>query len=239
MKLFAIGDLHLGFSVNKPMDLFDPIWENHHAKIKKDWYEKVAPDDLVILAGDTSWGMYFEDARIDLEWIDGLPGTKLLIKGNHDYWWQSLSKMQCFESLFFIHNNYYKAGELAICGTRGWILPGNDEFRQEDEKIYLREKLRLERSIERAKEDPEITSIIVVLHYPPFYHYATETLFNEVLRDPMISHVIYGHLHDEESWEKAVQGTFEEKEFHLVSADYQQFRLKEIPLETTSSTGQD
>lgn len=231
MKLFAIADLHLGFAVNKPMDLFDPIWEDHHAKIKQDWYEKVSHDDLVMIVGDISWAMYFEDARIDLEWIDGLPGTKLLIKGNHDYWWQSLSKMQCFEDIFFIHNNYYKAGNLAICGTRGWILPGNDDFRPEDEKIYFREKLRLERSIQMAKKDPEITNVVVGIHYPPVFQYQTETLFNDVLRDPIISHVVYGHLHDKESWEKAVKGRFEDKEFHLVAADYVDFKLKEIPLE--------
>lgn len=233
MKLFAIGDLHLGFAVDKPMDLFDPIWKDHHAKVKADWYEKVSQDDLVLIVGDTSWAMYFEDALIDLEWIDGLPGNKLLIKGNHDYWWQSLSKMQCFESIFFIHNNYYKAGNLAVCGTRGWILPGNEEFRPEDEKIYIREKLRLERSIELAKKDPEIESIVVGIHYPPLFRYQTETLFNDVLRDPMIKHVVYGHLHDEESWEKAVKGNFEDKNFHLVSADYLDFTLKEIPLETS------
>ncbi|HZK09853.1 MAG TPA: metallophosphoesterase [Clostridia bacterium] len=228
MKIFALGDLHLGFAVNKPMDLFGPIWKDHHKKIKDDWYARVKNEDLVIIAGDTSWAMYYEDAKVDLEWIDALPGTKVIIKGNHDYWWQSLTKMQSYESIFFLHNNYYKAGDIAICGTRGWVLPGNDEFGMDDEKIYHREKLRLERSLDLAKKDPEIETIIVAMHYPPFYKYQKETYFSELLKDPMIKHVVYGHLHDKDSWSRAVQGLYDGSEYYLVSADYKNFKLEQL-----------
>lgn len=231
MKIFALSDLHLGFAVNKPMDLFDPAWEDHHRKIKEDWYARVGDEDLVILAGDTSWAMYYEDAKVDLEWINALPGTKIIIKGNHDYWWQSLTKMQSYESIFFLYNNYFKAGKIAFCGTRGWVLPGSDEFSLDDEKIYNREKLRLERSISQAKKDPEVESIIVVMHYPPLLSYLRETLFTPLLEDPMIKHVVYGHLHDKDSWEKAVQGYYKGAEYHLVSADFRNFTLEELRLE--------
>lgn len=230
MKIFALADLHLGFAVNKPMDLFDPVWEDHHKKIKDDWYARVRDEDLVILAGDTSWAMYYEDAKVDLEWIDALPGTKIIIKGNHDYWWQSLTKMQSYDSIFFLHNNYFKAGKLAICGTRGWVLPGSEEYGLDDEKIYHREKLRLERSINLAKKDHEISSIIVVMHYPPLLNYMRDTLFSKLLTDPMIKHVVYGHLHDKDSWDRAVQGIYNGPEYHLVSADYKDFALKELIL---------
>lgn len=228
MRIFAIGDLHLSFAVNKPMDLFDPIWDNHHKKIKDDWLLRVKEEDLVILAGDISWAMYYEDAKVDLEWIDALPGTKVVIKGNHDYWWQSLTKMQSYDSIFFLHNNYFKAGELAICGTRGWVLPGSEEFSLDDERIYRREKLRLERSIMMAKKDQEIRQIVVVMHYPPLLDYLKETYFTELFHDPMIKHVIYAHLHDEKSWQRAPQGQVGELEYHLVSADYKNFKLEEI-----------
>lgn len=228
MKIFALGDLHLGFAVNKPMDLFDPLWENHHQKIKKNWLKKVGEEDLVLLAGDISWAMYYEDAKVDLEWIDALPGNKVIIKGNHDYWWQSLTKMQSYETIFFLHNNYYKAGKIAICGTRGWLLPGSEEFGLDDERLYMREKLRLERSINLAKKDPEIESIIVMLHYPPLFSYLKETYFTELLDDTMISHVIYGHLHDKDSWSRAFQGEEAGVQYHLVSADYLNFDLKEL-----------
>lgn len=232
MKLFACADLHLGFSSDKPMNIFGDHWNEHYAKIKRDWYEKVTDDDLVIVAGDVSWAMRMEDALVDLEWVNALPGKKVFVKGNHDYWWQSLSKMQGrFDTITYIHNNYYASGGLAICGSRGWSLPGSESFQKEDEKIYQREIRRLERSLELASQDPSVKHIVVALHYPPLQPYSKDNELVALLKKYEIKEVVYGHLHDEYSWNFAIKGEFEGINYHLVSVDYLDFGLKEIDYE--------
>lgn len=229
MKLFALADLHLGFSIDKPMNVFGDHWEQHYAKIKRDWYEKITDDDLVIVAGDISWAMRMEDALVDLEWINALPGRKVFIKGNHDYWWQSLTKMQGqYQTITYIHNNYYAIRGLAICGTRGWILPGSESFQKEDDKIYQRELRRLERSLKLASDDPTVKDIVVALHYPPIQPYSKDNEMVRLLKQYQIKHVVYGHLHDEGSWGFAIKGPFEGIHYHLVSVDYLGFGVKEI-----------
>ena len=174
MAIYAISDLHLSFGNNKPMDIFGVNWENHEEKIKTDWLKKVKNDDLVLLPGDFSWAMYLHDTYQDFEYLNSLPGKKLLLKGNHDYWWTTLKKMReylkenKFENIDFIYNNSYLFEDKIIVGTRGW----QDDDNTQDKKILKRENIRLELSIkdgiEKYGEDKEI---IVCMHYSPFNNY--------------------------------------------------------------------
>ena len=169
MSIYAISDLHLSFNADKPMDIFG--WQDYENKIKEDWESKVKEDDLVILGGDFSWSMQLQDTFKDFEFIHNLPGKKLLLKGNHDYWWGTLTSMRKyinsigFTDIDFIYNNSYEFEDKIICGTRGWNFSG---IQEEDEKIYNREKQRLKLSLEdgvnRFGKDKDI---IACLHYPP------------------------------------------------------------------------
>lgn len=228
MTIYAIGDLHLSFSKDKPMDIFGENWENHYKKIKESWLEHVTPSDIVLLTGDTSWALKLEQAKIDLKWIDELPGKKIIIKGNHDYWWSSLSKMNAlYESISFIHNNYYAVNEIAICGSRGWICPNDGEFSEHDMKIYSRELERVERSLKKAKQDG-YKKIIVMLHYPPTNDKKEKSKFVELFEKYNVDTVLYGHLHTEASFDKSYQGKVNDVHYILTSCDYLDFRLLEI-----------
>ena len=172
MALFAIADLHLALSVDKPMDVFGLEWENYMDKIKNNWCQNIKEDDYVILAGDTSWATYIEEAYNDFKYLSELPGTKIIIKGNHDYWWTTLKKLNKyieennFKKIIFLHNDCILYDGVAICGTRGWISPGIDGFNEEDERIYLRELNRLETSIKQVIRH-NAREIIVAIHSPP------------------------------------------------------------------------
>jgi len=173
MLIYAISDLHLALSINKPMDIFGDRWTNYMEKIKTAWEQIVSADDYVILPGDISWATYLEHACEDFEFIDSLPGRKVISKGNHDYWWTTLSKLDRFitknnfSSISFMHNNSCKLGKAILCGTRGWNCPGDNDFGAEDRKIYNRELQRLELSLKSAKRD-ENEVLVAALHYPPF-----------------------------------------------------------------------
>ena len=153
MSIFAIADLHLGLSVDKPMDVFGPAWTGHVERLEKNWREKITSADTVLIPGDISWGISMEEALADLKFIDELPGTKILSKGNHDYWWGTTKKVEDFmaanglTTLKILKNKGFVVENTLIAGTRGWILPENPESKKEDEKIYLREVGRLERSL--------------------------------------------------------------------------------------------
>ena len=143
MSIYAIGDLHFSTCVNKPMDIFGDNWDDHQNRIIKSWKEVVTDDDLVLVLGDTSWAINLEEAKADLDIINDLPGTKVLIKGNHDFWWSSLSKLKAmYTEMTFLQNTFYKYENLGICGSRGWLCPNEVKFDKDDEKIYKREKLR-------------------------------------------------------------------------------------------------
>ena len=155
MSLFAIGDFHLsGEPPAKPMEVFSPNWENHFEKIRRNWLTKITETDTVIICGDTSWAMSLEAAMQDLNRIAALPGQKIILRGNHDYWWTSLKKMQqATEGKFmFLQNNFFACGDVAVCGSRGWILPSSEAFTDDDRHIYLREGIRLENSLAAAKK---------------------------------------------------------------------------------------
>ena len=157
MKIFAIGDLHfsMGEDIEKPMDIFGGEWVGHAEKLYNNWTESVTDDDIVIVCGDISWGLRLDEAVADLEWIHNLPGTKVFFKGNHDLWWQSagrLNKMYDDGTMNFMQCKAYIAGDVAICGSRGWICPGTDGFSEHDRKIYDREAARLRLSLEEGKK---------------------------------------------------------------------------------------
>lgn len=236
MSIYIIGDLHLSFETNKPMNIFGQNWENHSEKIKENWIEKVKPEDTVILAGDFSWATYLEETYEDFKYLSELPGNKILLKGNHDYWWTTVTSMkryleeQNIENIEFLHNNSYLIEDKIIVGTRGWALLDSEN----SEKMIKREAARLELSIkegiEKYGEDKEI---ICIMHYPPISNslmkneYTYNSKFLDVMKKYNIKKCFYGHLHGA-SHKEAVEGNVEGIEFKLISADYLDFKLKKI-----------
>lgn len=229
MKVFAIADLHLsGSPPTKPMDIFGDIWQGHWQKIQADWKQKVADDDMVLLAGDLSWGMRWNEACTDLAEIIALPGQKVIVRGNHDYWWQTIGKMsKAVEGkLLFLQNNYIPAGEWAICGSRGWSLPGDTDFSAEDQTIYLREVGRLRLSLQAASQ-AGYTRIMVMLHYPPTDAKGKATGFTELFAEFNVQVCIYGHLHGEAA-KTGPAGIINNTLMRLVACDATNFTLRQI-----------
>ena len=195
MNIYAISDLHLSFSQSKPMDIFGACWEGHWDKICNDWQSKVMEDDIVLIAGDISWAMTLEDALEDIKQIAKLPGNKIFIKGNHDYWWNSLSKIRKAlpEKMFVIQNDALKFGKYIICGTRLWNLTNQSS---DDIKIVEREKTRLKLSLDKAnklKDDGD--TVIAMCHYPPFDATLADSGFTALFEEMGVDSVVYGHLH--------------------------------------------
>ena len=220
MSIYAIGDLHLSLTTDKPMEIFGGEWVGHTKKIKEKWERMVTPDDIVIIPGDISWGLKSEEAEEDLRWVAALPGKKVLIRGNHDLWWTSVSRLNRFdETMFFLQNTHYMADDYAICGSRGWICPGDPEFESHDEKIYKREQLRLRLSLESAVA-AGAEKLIAVLHYPPVCSGGTASAFTEILEEFGVELAVYGHLHGTEAHLRAFQGIHRGVEYRLVSCDY-------------------
>lgn len=232
MAIYAISDLHLSFSTDKPMNIFGTIWENYEEKIKENWINKITDDDLVLLPGDFSWAMYLKDTVKDFEYLSKLPGKKLLLKGNHDYWWTTLTSMRNFlkdnkfENIDFIYNNSYEYEGNIIVGTRGWILSDNSE----DKRLVKRELLRLELSIQDGiKKYGNEKPIIVCMHYPPVLKNSNygKTEFTEVMKKYNVKKCIYGHLHGT-SQKDVVEGIIEGIDYKMVSCDYTKFELIRI-----------
>lgn len=224
MSLFAIADLHLSLGVNKPMDVFSG-WEGYLEKIVTNWKAKVKEEDFVVVAGDLSWGMNLEESRKDFELINSLPGTKILLKGNHDYYFSTKRKLEAFfeengfKSLKFLFNNSYEYGEFSICGTRGWV---NMSSEPEDLKILKREAGRLKLSLESATKEP-----IVFLHYPPIFCKNKSEEILQVLKEFNVKNVFYGHLHDE-ACKFAIKGNIDGIKYDLISSDHLNFDLIKI-----------
>ena len=222
MSIYAISDLHLSFNTNKPMDIFG--WENYEERIKKNWLEKVNEKDLVLLPGDFSWEMKLENTYKDFEFINNLPGKKIFIKGNHDYWWNTMSKMNKFieengfDTISILHNSSYDFDGFSVCGSRGWFFDSDEEH---NEKVLNREVMRLKASIEAAKNEEKI----VFLHYPPVYENQNCKEILNLLKEKGIKKCYYGHLHGMAA-KYAFDDNFEGIDFKLISAD----RLKFVPL---------
>jgi predicted phosphohydrolase len=228
MKIFAIADTHLsGKPPAKPMSVFGDHWLDHWEKIKADWLARVAPGDTVLVAGDISWAMKLPDALADLDEIAALPGKKILVRGNHDYWWQTLAKMTAATAgrLTFLHNTFAPAGEWAVCGSRGWLLPGDAAFGEEDEAIYRRELLRVRASLAAAR-GAGYSRIILMLHYPPRTG-PEPTGFTDLMAEFGVAVCVYGHLHNE-AVNTAPVGDFAGTVHYLVSCDALDFKLLQI-----------
>lgn len=235
MAIFAIGDLHLSFNTNKPMNIFGENWNNYEEKIKKDWLKKVKKEDLVLLPGDFSWSMKLEDTYKDFEYINNMPGKKILLKGNHDYWWNTVKKMNefiqnnNFTNIEFLYNNSFLYQNYIICGTRGWNISDNEE----DKKIFERELLRLELSLKDGiNKYGKDKNIIVCMHYPPITKYNIKeydinSKIIHLLKKYNVTKCIYGHLHGE-SHVEAIEKKISEIEFKLVSSDYLNFELYKL-----------
>jgi len=228
MSLYAIGDLHLSLSVNKPMDIFGNVWDNYTEKIKTG-FSCVNPDDTVVLLGDLSWGIDFEQSKEDLIFIDKLPGQKLIIKGNHDYWWSTVGKMERFfaesgiSTIKILHNLSYIYNDFALCGTRGWFYE-EEKASGHDEKVFNRELGRLRASLDHGAKQ-NVSEIICFLHYPPLYEgYRCDKIVN-MLNEFNVKHCYYGHLHGP-ARDRAIEGEYKDIDYRLVSADHVGF----IPL---------
>ena len=223
MALFSISDLHLSFGTDKPMDVFGERWKNYEKRLMENWNNAVSADDVIIVNGDNSWAMYLEDTYKDFDFINKLNGTKLISKGNHDYWWTTMKKHEkwckenSFDSIKFLHNNYYMYKDVAICGTRGWQLTSRNE---EDLKVYNREKERLVLSLKLASaQNPE--QIIVALHYPP------DNEFRKLMEEYNVRICLFGHLHAAGFKDYS---DYDENgiSYRLVSCDYLQFKPYKI-----------
>lgn len=198
MKVFAISDLHLSINNPKPMDIFGPVWDNYLEDIEKSWNEVVSDDDLVLLAGDLSWAMKLADAKSDIDYVSKFKGNKVIIRGNHDYWWGTISAVReaLGKNFYAVQNDSIKIGDYIICGSRGWTVPEIKELGPEDKKIYDRELIRLEMSLKSAKEkQTNNEKIICMIHFPPFNTKREDTGFTRLFEKYGITTVVYGHLH--------------------------------------------
>ena len=234
MSIYVIADLHLSFLENKPMEVFGSNWENHAEKIKKNWIEKVKEEDCVILPGDFSWAMYLKDTILDFDYLNKLPGRKILLKGNHDYWWTTLKKLNefieenNFSNIEFLYNNRYLVEDKIIVGTRGWNILDVEE----DGKMLKRENARLELSIQDGiRKFGEEKEKIAFMHYPPINKNDIirneKSIFVKTLEKYNIHKCYYGHLHGM-SHKEAVEGNIDGIEYKLISADYTNFELIKV-----------
>ena len=230
MALYAIGDLHLSLGTDKPMDVFGGAWTGYMEKLREG-LSVIGPKDTTVLLGDLSWALDLSQAREDFGFMAAIPGRKIILKGNHDYWWTTAAKFYkfCgengFEDLWILNNNCYFYGDIALCGTRGWFFE-EDRSGTHDEKVFRRELCRLEASLKAAGDREKYC----FLHYPPRYRGYECREILDLLKQYGVSRCYYGHLHGD-SHKLAREGEFDGVEFHLVSADYLDFRPKPVVLE--------
>ena len=225
MAVYAIADLHLP-ARQKPMDVFGEHWRDHFRKISEDWQARVAPEDLVLLPGDLSWAMRLEEAVEDLNSIGALPGTKLLLRGNHDYWWNSIGRVRRVlgEGMLALQNDSVLIDGRLYAGSRGWTLPG-PECTDDDRRIYVRERLRLEMSLQNARRRDGQAPITVMMHYPPLTD--DEPGFSDLLEAYGVADCVYGHLHGAAIY-GAVRGLRRGVRYHQVSCDGLDFKLYKL-----------
>jgi len=199
MKIYSISDLHLSGKCDKPMDVFGTGWQNHFEKIKSDWLEKVTEEDVVLIAGDTSWGTDFNEGLYDLQSLKSLAGKKVFIRGNHDYWWNGITKLRLAapdNNFYFLQNDCVKFGNVIICGSRGWTCPGSADYTAEDEKLYRREAERFKlcfSAVDKVKAEGDM--VLAMIHYPPFSPKSPDTEFTSLFERNGVEKVIFGHIH--------------------------------------------
>lgn len=244
MALYALGDMHLSFMVHKPMDKFGKIWKNHEKKIIKNCSQFIQNGDTFVITGDHSWGRKLSEAKEDLEFIAGLPGTKILLRGNHDMFWDakktSLLNEEYEPRLHFLQNNYYSYKDYALVGTKGYTFEGpfwmnakgqvirwNTEDEKQAQKLVQREAERLRISFEAAK-NAGFTKYIMFLHYPPTNILEKESVFTKMAEEYGAEHVVYSHCHGEMRFADSIRGMHHGICYHLVSGDYLNFKPEKI-----------
>ena len=224
MSLYAIGDLHLSLSVDKPMDVFGGVWSGYMDKLREG-LSVIGPEDTTILLGDLTWSLDLPGAREDFAFINAIPGRKIILKGNHDYWWTTATKFykfceaEGFSNMFILNNNFYEYEDIAICGTRGWFFEEDAAEGSHNDKIFKRELIRLETSLKAAGDRRKLC----FLHYPPRYRGYECPEILSLLKQYSVEACYYGHLHAE-SHKLAIEGSFEGTDFHLCSADFIKFQ---------------
>ncbi len=228
VQIYAISDFHLPGGTDKPMDIFGAHWEGHFEQIAADWQEKVLPQDIILIPGDISWAITLEEAIPDLNRIGALPGKKILVRGNHDYWWNSISRLRSVlpEGMYALQNDALLLDDVVFCGTRGWLL--SDKQDPQDEKIYQRELQRLEMSLNCAQRIGPDKRKVVLIHYPPVDTSGVDSAFSELLERFQVHDVVYGHIHGAGT-KTAFQGEKNGVRYHFVSCDGLSFKLYQLP----------
>lgn len=229
MRIFAIGDLHLPGGDDKPMNVFGPHWEGHWNKIRTDWRARVTPEDVVLIPGDISWAMQLRDALPDLEAIGELPGRKILLRGNHDYWWGAITRVRDAlpEGMYALQNDALTLDGVTFCGSRGWTNP-LQSTESEDARLYAREVARLRLSLEQARRLEPEGRLVALTHFPPLGEGGSPTPVSELMQEFGVGDVVYGHLHGG-SIRGAFSGQVEGVRYHFVSCDGLNFQLYQLP----------
>ena len=230
MKIFAVSDLHLSLadhydptqseepSLYKPMNVFGSKWDNSYRRLTQNWLAKINSNDVVLISGDISWAMTMDEAKYDFEFLNSLPGKKIICRGNHDYWWNGIGKLRSAlpASIYPLQHDAIEVGDFAVCATRGWTIPGRNDFKESsDRKIYDRELLRLTMALEAAKQIAK--PIIVMMHFPPLYQPAQGSGFWDILQQYPVKYCLYGHLHGNQC--SAFEGTVDNICFNNTSMD--------------------
>ena len=233
MKLFAIGDLHLPGGDDKPMNVFGSHWDNHFERISQDWRTRVGEEDTVLIPGDISWALQLRDAVPDLQAIAALPGRKVLTKGNHEYWWNSLTQVRAVlpPGMEVLQHSALDLGDAVVCGTRGWMIPtGDTALAPEDQKILNRELARMEMALQEATKLRAGRPLVAMIHFPPLYEQVRDTDFTRLFERYQVTTVVYGHLHGP-AIRAGFNGTHHGVRYMLISCDSLNFALAEVSME--------
>lgn len=222
MNIFAISDPHLSIANPKPMDIFGCNWENHFETMSRHWKATVSKEDIVLIAGDISWAMKLEDALVDLQALGSLPGRKVILRGNHDYWWNSITRIRAAlpVGMYALQNDSLMIEDVCICGSRGWLCPGSAAFCAQDEKIYDREVVRMGLSLVSMKSTGKLR--IAMTHYPPFNERQEPSGFTQLFEQYGVDIALYGHLHSKSCW-GAFEGERNGVIYKLTSCDFLDF----------------
>ena len=227
--IFTIADLHLPLGIDKPMDVFGQSWENYVERLQSNWQSVVVEKDTVVIPGDFSWATYIEQSKRDFDFLESLNGRKIILKGNHDYWWTTMTKLDEFvkkngyNTISFLHNNAYEAEGISICGTRGWLCPGCSGYKESSEKYFNREVARLEISLKTATTDEKY----VFTHYPPMSNMYQCNAFVDMMKKYNVKKCFYGHLHGK-SHDFRLSEEYDGIKYFLVSSDFLSFMPKRI-----------